>query len=595
MARRTPRSLLWRLGLALIAAQVVVGAVVGVSTYQRIREFHLGQSLHELQRITPLVIARLSGDLGRPGADALDADIKRYGAESDLRITIVLPDGRVIADSEADPATMDDHRFRPEIDAAITSGRGTSVRHSATVGASLMYYAQPVHDAEGRLAAVVRTALPLSRINADFARLARVIGAAALVTMALTLGLVLAVSRHYARQVRALADGAARFAAGEFEYRISPPATEELFELARGLNDMARQLGRQIAALRRQQNEQRAILQSMSNGVMALDLEQRILLLNEAAARMFALDGAAAKGRLLQELIREPALHRYVDEALRTGSVRAGDLSLEGRPGTVLHVVSDALSDAQERPSGLLLILDDVTQERRYDALRSDFAANVSHELRTPITNIKGYVETLLDVGVADETRTRRFLDIVSKNSSRLAAIVEDVMSLSKLEQPHAAQRLEKHPTRLATIIRDVVAQFESAARAKRIAILVEAPADLAPKVHAQLLDQAIGNLVSNAINYSPPDTTVRIRAGRQADGQIAISVIDEGPGIGAEHLPRLFERFYRVDKARSRDLGGTGLGLALVKHIALVHDGQVRVESRPGRGSTFTIELPAS
>jgi two-component system phosphate regulon sensor histidine kinase PhoR len=230
---------------------------------------------------------------------------------------------------------------------------------------------------------------------------------------------------------------------------------------------------------------------------------------------------------------------------------------------------------------------------KRLEAMRSDFAANVSHELRTPITNIKGYVETLLDVGVGDKAQTAKFLGVIQRNTERLANIIEDLLSLSRLEQPGTHASLERTETPVLDVVKSAAAQFDPARVEKHMRFGIEVPSTLNANINGQLIEQALGNLLSNAIKYSPNNTVVTIRAAGRDSDEFEIAVIDQGPGIAREHLPRLFERFYRVDRARSREMGGTGLGLAIVKHIAHVHGGRVEVESEPGKGSTFRIILP--
>jgi two-component system phosphate regulon sensor histidine kinase PhoR len=243
----------------------------------------------------------------------------------------------------------------------------------------------------------------------------------------------------------------------------------------------------------------------------------------------------------------------------------------------------------------LLVLMTDVTELRRLETIRSDFAANVSHELRTPITSIKGYVETMLDVGVRDEAQTRRFLEIIGRSVARLASIVEDLLALARLEQPGTRSTLEKQSAALKRVIESAVAEFEDDARAKNMTLVTRVPGDLRMLANVQLIEQALGNLISNAVKYSPPGTSVTITADVNANGDVVISVSDQGPGIPSEHLTRIFERFYRVDRARSREMGGTGLGLSIVKHIARVHGGSATVESEVGHGSTFRLTIPAT
>ena len=389
-----------------------------------------------------------------------------------------------------------------------------------------------------------------------------------------------------------LAGGAARFAAGDLAYRIGQPTVRELSSLAGSLNEMAAQLSGRIHELQAQQSEQQAILQSMGNAVIALDLQHRVLNVNRAAEQMLQLDGLHVRGRLLQEVCRQPRLHRFVADSLAEQSPMSAEFRLDtSRPITV-KAVSETLRGPDGRPRGLLIVLNDVTELRRLETLRSDFAANVSHELRTPITNIKGYVETLLEVGWQDRGQAQRFLRIIRKNTSRLAAIVEDVLALARLEQSHARDSMERSSAPVTSIVRSALTQFESLAQGKNISVVVHVPEDLIVKAHRRLLEQALANLLSNAINYSDTGTVVEISA-QGANGEVWIAIADQGPGIPAEHVPRIFERFYRVDKARSRSLGGTGLGLAIAKHIARLHGGRIEVETEVGRGSTFRIVVP--
>jgi len=338
----------------------------------------------------------------------------------------------------------------------------------------------------------------------------------------------------------------------------------------------------------------------MNSGVVALDREHRIISTNHAAARLFNLDPETVRGRLVQEVIRHPAVHRHIRESLDqtnqnlTAATGMAEFQIRGDPPLIVELTSSRLSDGWGRTTGLLLVFNNVTELRRLESIRSDFAANVSHELRTPITNIKGYIETMLEVGTGDEEQVRQFLGIIKRNADRLAAIIEDILSLAWLEQPGTRQAIERQPVRVSELFDGVVRDFADAAAAKDIVLTTETPDDLEIDVNRPLIEQALANYISNAIKYSPTRTSVTLRAQRIDAGGVELAVIDQGPGISRDHLARVFERFYRVDKARSREMGGTGLGLAIVKHIAFVHGGRVDAESAPGTGSAFKLILPA-
>lgn len=335
--------------------------------------------------------------------------------------------------------------------------------------------------------------------------------------------------------------------------------------------------------------EQSGLLEALGSALITLDRQQRIRSLNTHAAAMLGIERDLAAGRLLQETVRSPQLHRLLARALAGAEARPEEfpLSIGGR-----EVVVQATCSRMGERGDLLILMTDVTRLRRLESLRSDFAANVSHELRTPITNIKGYVDTLVEVGFGDPEQSRRFLDIVRRNTDRLAAIIEDLLTLAQLEGPEARQRLAPGPCDSASLVRAVAESLGPAAEARRIRLDQSKVVPVAFVGNAALLEQALANLVSNAIKYAPEGTTAHLRT-EAANGQVVIAVRDEGPGIPREHLDRLFERFYRVDRARSRDRGGTGLGLSIVKHIAAVHDGKVEVSSEIGRGSEFRLVLP--
>jgi two-component system phosphate regulon sensor histidine kinase PhoR len=373
----------------------------------------------------------------------------------------------------------------------------------------------------------------------------------------------------------------------------------ELDVIATALDSSARAQHAQAARIAAIHQEQQAILQSMDGGVLVIDAEQRILSMNRAAEWMLGITGSASRGRLLQEVSRQPDLHRFVGEAF-ADETEDREFALQGAPARRVRAAHTRLLDAEGKPVGLLVVLSDLTQLRRLESVRTDFAANVSHELRTPITNIKGYVETLLDMnGEADAAQNERFLRIIQRNADRLGAIVEDMLMLTQLERPGIKETLSTERTRVAQIVQMVDQNLEDEAAAKNMTILTSVPDELWAMVNPQLAEQAISNLVVNAIKYSPAGKRVWIRAraiepSRDGVEMVELAVIDEGPGIGEEHLSRVFERFYRVDKARSREAGGTGLGLAIVKHIVHLHGGRVDVESAEGQGSTFRVALPA-
>lgn len=359
-------------------------------------------------------------------------------------------------------------------------------------------------------------------------------------------------------------------------------------------SDLATSLAGTRESLASERLRRRILEEALREGLVILDAQQRVLAANGIAGHMLGFDPVVARGRLLQECVRAPEINALLARAFAEGNRQQEDLEPPGMPGILAETVVACVRDEADRIAGALLLLSDVTAARSLDRMRSDFAANVSHELRTPITNIRGYVETLLQVGLEDRETATRFLEIVHRNASRLGALVEDLLSLSFVENPGSRDRLEMAPVAVSRLLDWVEAELGPAAEARGIKLA--RAGDGAMRVHANTLlaEQAIGNLVANAIRYAPDGSTVEV-ASRPDGDAIAIEVRDQGPGIPERHLPRLFERFYRVEASRAREGGGTGLGLAIVKHIAMVHGGSIEVQSAPGRGSTFTLRLPAA
>lgn len=588
----TKGSLIWRLGLTLLVVQAVVGAALAVYAVNQLRSAYYQTSVEHLRTLWPLLADRYAA------SDEQDLEIwvQEDAKSAAIRITLIDPTGRVVADSHSAATTMDNHRNRPEIAAALTDGQGSAVRYSATLGHDTMYFAQVLRR-DDQAVGVLRTAVPLAQVDTQLAVLMRAVLIAGAAWLAVTIGAIVYFSTRLSRSVSRLGTDAQRFAAGELDHRIVSPGGGEFAALTNALNEMARQLEARLSELDVQRAEQDAIMRSMEAGVIALDQDQRVLRINRAAAQMLGTSEHEARGRLVQELSRQPDLNAFVLASLQNQQADRDEFEMVGPVKRAVRAAASPLRNAEGQPVGLIIVLDDITLLRRLESMRSDFAANVSHELRTPITNIKGYAETLLD-GVDDGDQARGFLKIVAQNANRLGSIVEDMLELTRLERPEFQASLELEPADIRSVFKAVAEQYAFDAGAKTISIRIEVESELRIPMNRPLLEQAIGNLVSNAIKYSPERTTVRLTAAAcsMLGGKpgLQIDVIDQGPGIDPQGQPRLFERFYRVDKARSRQLGGTGLGLAIVKHIAIVHGGSAQVRSEPGSGSTFSIILPA-
>lgn len=461
-------------------------------------------------------------------------------------------------------------------------------------------------------------------------------------TMKLSLGVLLLLSlmviafmyhliRRYRKWLDQVGANATQLAKGDFSKPIKVTGPPPVAALAQTLNQMAQQLDDRLSEVVRQRNELGTILSSMDEGVLAVDSELRIISLNRSAAMLLQLDPARTIDRTLDQAITDPELRRYVSQPLETGKGVQGEISLkrhepEADPpiwtkkalakeaseeqddlpkaplmeNRIIEATSAILRDAAGRRMGVVLVLHDVSELRRLESIRQDFVANVSHEIRTPISAIKAAAETLFDDmeyrpdEPPDLSTLRNFLGIIARQAERLHAIVEDLLALARIEQGKREDAIELISEPLSPVIAAAVETCQAKADVKEISIRTDCEFGLMADMNRTMLEQALINLIDNAVKYSPEQSKVEVVA-LKIRSEVKITVLDEGRGIEAEHLPRLFERFYRTDRARSRQMGGTGLGLSIVKHIAEAHGGRVSVESRPGVGSTFILTLPLS
>ncbi len=403
----------------------------------------------------------------------------------------------------------------------------------------------------------------------------------------------LSARRAVRRSARRL--GAAAVRVGKTErYRDMPgDAPPEFRRLVESLNKSLSSLVERVTQLASQRAEAKAILRSMPGAVIALDLDQRVMNTNRVAERLLHLDPDAVRGRL-QEVVRHPSLLRFADKSIGAADLRRDEFALRGAPVRIVSASSRPLLDADGSLAGVVIVLQDVTRLRKLESLRRDFASNASHELRTPVTNILGYIETLDECADAEPEQRAKFIAIIRRNAERLAAIIEDMLELARLETPESGglRGVERFGAR--ALLDEVASTFGPDLERKRIGVRVDCGDDVEADVNSGLLMQAMGNLLANAIRYSPEDTTITLSGAFDETGSsMLLAVEDEGPGIPAEHLSRLFERFYRVDPARSREMGGTGLGLAIAKHVAILHGGEIGVTSEVGQGSRFWVRVP--
>jgi len=575
-------SLPWRWfgGLALLLAVLLVA--VNLALRLTLPDF-LRQRVDDQLRRHVL----LAEPAFRPLLAASDARIndlaRDLGRRTGLRVTVMNAEGLVLAESGMAPALVpqiEPHLNRPEIQQSLRGPVGYDTRVSATINRPLRYAAVAVREGD-RLLGFVRVALPLREIDDTVARVERTIAGASLLVGLLALPVLYAVARRVTGPIAAMEQMAAAVAAGDCTRRAPVAGGPELEQLGAALNDMAAQLAARLRELHDETAELTAVLASMTEGVMVVDADGKIKLMNAALRQQFQLTDdalgqtplAALRHLGLAELLAHPA---------------SRELTFQMPTERTFAVTATALSGR----AGLVVVFHDITRLKRLENLRQEFVANVSHELRTPLSIIKGYVETLLDDPPPDAATAKQFLETVQRHARRLEALIADLLTISELESQQT--RLQLAPVSLAKIAQAAVQELALRAREKHTTVAVEIPADLpAVTADAQRLHQVLVNLLDNAIKYTPAGSRVAVSA-QTTGGAVEVCVADNGPGIAAEDLPRIFERFYRVDKARSRELGGTGLGLSIVKHIVQTHGGRVWAESEVGRGSQFYFTLPA-
>jgi two-component system, OmpR family, phosphate regulon sensor histidine kinase PhoR len=585
----------FRLELLLLAVTAVGLAVMGLYV-TRVLEQHAVEQLRS-GLVTSAHLIRDALPASEPAS--LSALTARYAGIVEARVTVMAPEGTVLADSAHDPETMENHAQRPEVQVARSGGIGSDIRRSRTLDVDMLYVAVPL-DGPGPSRGVLRLAVPLTEVARARAAVRRTVGLGAALAVAIALGVAVFLTRRVTRPVSRMRDTAQRMAEGDLDQRVPIAGHDEVAELGHALNRMAHALQEKVGALESQRSEIAAILERMVEGVIALDHRTRILVINPAARRILGLaappaDGgtASVEGRPLAEVVREKALFDLV-AACRAGAAPEqcrGEIELPPPVARILGVHAVALAFPDQAP-GTLLVLHDVTELRRLERVRTEFVGNVSHELRTPLTAIKGYLETLLDGALEDREPARRFLETAHRHADRLGRLVDDLLELSDVETGRV--RLEVGRVSVRDVASTVAAMFEAAARSQQLALLNAVPADVSVQADADRLSQILVNLVDNAIKYTREGGQVTLTASRKG-GMVEVSVADTGIGIPAMELPRITERFYRVDKARSRALGGTGLGLAIVKHLVQAHGGTLEIDSELGKGTTVRFALPAS
>ncbi len=522
------------------------------------------------------------------GAEAWENLAKALGQRSDARVTLISQSGLVLGDSSLDEpgvSRMENHRDRPEISDALSKGEGTSLRYSSTLQKRMMYVARGFAGKDGTIQGAVRVALPLSDVDQVVWQFRKIVFTASILALSAAIILSTAAAHWVSSSLRAMAQAAAHMVRGDLETRTRVQGHDELAELGQALDLLAANLRDSLRDLRSERDLLRGILASMQEGVLVVDQDDHLIHMNPAVRSMLLL-GEDALERPLIEVIRNADLIEMLDRNRKGADRAAVELELGGFKPRRLLAHASPLPD---RTGDMLIVLVDVTNLRKLESIRKDFVANASHELRTPVASIRSAAETLRSA-LDDPDSAIGFVDILERNAERLQQLVEDLLDLSRIESREFSLRQES--VELAGFFEHFLPLHQDRFDRKRMPLLCRIPPGTSVRADRRALEMIFSNLLDNAAKYCPERTPVTIEADATGN-RVRVSVLDQGPGIPPQHLPRLFERFYRVDAGRSRDLGGTGLGLAIVKHLAEAMEGSVGVESEPDQGTRFSVTLP--
>ena len=604
--RWNPRLFLLFFAPYLLSVTAVVLTVV-LYADRALESQHLQTLADELLREAHLASVALPWDVRGP---ELERRCHELAPDPAARLTVIELDGTVLCDSEAVAAQMENHLGRPEVQEALQNGDGQSVRQSATTGQRYMYRAYVQHAGDKQR--IIRFALPTTAVSEAQQRIRSILVLSLALAAGVGLWPAVRLSRWLSRRIDAMVTFSQAVAADREPLRLAAERRDDLGRLEANLSTMGHAVSERLRATREEEQKLRAVLAGMVEGVLVVAKRGELVLLNERAREIFGLDPAHDySGRPIVEICRDPELQQLIRDTVRMPAAAARlarEISIAGESPRVL-AVNAAPVHGDQAPLGYVLVFHEITELKKLEAVRRDFVANVSHELRTPLTAIRGYAETLLGGALDDAQHARKFLGVIERNAERLTRLIDDLLTLSDLELGRLG--LQRTAVLVKAAIEAACEVVGEKARRGGVALRHEEPADLPPiDGDSDRVEQVLVNLIDNAVKYTPSGGSVTVTARRAGNGDrdstaarprpggadyVEIAVADTGIGIPSQELPRLTERFYRVDKARSRELGGTGLGLAIVKHIMQVHGGWMRIESELGRGTTVRVAFPAA
>lgn len=588
------RPLFWKLYPSFVFISFVSLLSVTLIACLSFKIFHYQQREHDLEVRAKLIKTEFARLIQNEVFVEIQNRCEQLGKDSNTRITIILPTGKVIGDSRKKPINMDNHRERPEISEALQSGRGVSVRYGTTLKKESMYFAMPIRSNK-KVLGIIRTSTPLIAIQEALWNIYTQVAAGFFIFIILIAIASWWVSKSMSRPLELMKVQAQQIAQGDFSSRVQLNTSDpsELDSLAQAINEIAIQLNERIETVLNQKNEQEAVFSSMLEGVIAINTDERVLRINAAACQILGISEKREEGMAVEEVIRNAELQKLILFSLKQEVPMGQEIEIKEEKGPHLFIQSAPLLDIQKNKCGIVVVINDITRLKQLETHRKEFVANVAHELRTPLTTIQGFAETLLNPAVSNREEKDEFITIIHKQAARLGAILEDLLTLSRLEKEGEDREIELDHQKIKPALESAVSLCQSRAAERKINIELHCSDDITVKHNGPLIETAVVNLLDNAIKYSNSESRISLGVSSTNKG-ITIAVSDQGSGIAEAHLPRLFERFYRADKARSRKMGGTGLGLSIVKHIAQAHGGSVEVESTINQGSVFSIHLPA-
>ncbi len=555
------------------------------------RNIYYKQSATSLIQHAKLIERDVISNIETNNITKLKSEIKYLAKQSDSRITVILPDGNVIADSSFETNKMENHLNRVEISTAIGGEIGESIRLSPTLNKNLLYVAIPLVK-NNKVLGVLRNAVSTDKLQNSLYQLSKNIILWSLILLLVLTYIIYLQSKSISAPLEKLKNQVEILASGNFSENIELTKTsnEEVYALSVAIQKMGKDINQQFNKINKQKNEQLAVFSSMLEGVITIYPDSNIYHINKSALNIFNFKkNGPIKGTPLKEVVKSERIYQLALKLLENHLTV--DHEFEYDSGRVLNVHGTILESEKTGMLGAVLVFNDITKMRELENYRKQFVANVSHELKTPLTSIQGYLETIREEKDLDQKTLYKFIDIINKHSMRLKNIIEDLLHLSSIEKDSEIGELNLVKQNLLPVIKNAISLCIEKAKTKRINIALSA-IDEEININAPLLEQAIINLLDNAIKYGPENSEVQINISK-TENFMKIIVSDQGQGIPKIHHDRLFERFYSVDKARSRELGGSGLGLSIVKHIALAHGGNISVKSEVNSGSSFILEIP--